>query len=164
VHHLERRLVVPRPLDQVFPFFAEPRNLARITPPWLGFRIATGGDLTMRRGLEISYRIRPLGIPQRWTSRISVWDPPRRFVDEQLRGPYRKWHHLHEFLEVTGGTEIRDEVTYELPFGPCGRVAHRLLVRRQLESIFHYRERVVRELLGVPAACRPIDVRERGTS
>lgn len=164
MYRLERSLFVPLPLNQVFPFFAEPRNLARITPPWLGFRVVTGGDLTMRQGLEISYRIHPLGIPQRWTSRISVWDPPRRFVDEQLRGPYRTWHHLHEFREVVGGTEIRDEVTYELPFGPLGRIAHRLMVRRQLESIFRYRERVVRELLGAPAEGPPADVQERGTS
>jgi ligand-binding SRPBCC domain-containing protein len=162
VYRLARSLFVPRPLDQVFPFFAEPRNLARITPPWLGFRIVTDGDLTMRQGLEISYRIHPLGIPQRWTSRISVWDPPQRFVDEQLRGPYRDWHHLHEFREVAGGTEIRDEVTYELPFGALGRIAHRLIVRRQLESIFDHRERVVRELLGASAAAPRADLQESG--
>lgn len=162
MYRLARSLFVPRPLDQVFPFFAEPRNLARITPPWLGFRIVTDGDLTMRQGLEISYRIHPLGIPQRWTSRISVWDPPQRFVDEQLRGPYRDWHHLHEFREVAGGTEIRDEVTYELPFGALGRIAHRLIVRRQLESIFDHRERVVRELLGASAAAPRADLQESG--
>ena len=162
MYRLARSLFVPRPLDQVFPFFAEPRNLARITPPWLGFRIVTDGDLTMRQGLEISYRIHPLGIPQRWTSRISVWDPPQRFVDEQLRGPYRDWHHLHEFREVAGGTEIRDEVTYELPFGVLGRIAHRLIVRRQLESIFDHRERVVRELLGASAAAPRADLQESG--
>jgi ligand-binding SRPBCC domain-containing protein len=162
VYRLARSLFVPRPLDQVFPFFAEPRNLARITPPWLGFRIVTDGDLTMRQGLEISYRIHPLGLPQRWTSRISVWDPPQRFVDEQLRGPYRDWHHLHEFREVAGGTEIRDEVTYELPFGALGRIAHRLIVRRQLESIFDHRERVVRELLGASAAAPRADLQESG--
>lgn len=146
-YRLERTQVVPRPPAEVFAFYADPNNLARITPRWLGFRILTPGA-QMREGLRIEYRIHPLGVPQRWVSEITVWDPPRRFVDEQRRGPYRTWHHLHEFRATAQGTEIRDRVTYELPFGPLGRLAHALLVRRQLESIFAYRERVVRELFG----------------
>lgn len=147
-HQLIRRQVLPLPLDQVFAFFAEPRNLARITPPWLGFRIVTPGELVMAPGLRIEYRVSPLLVPQRWVSEITRYDPPHRFVDEQRVGPYRKWHHLHEFEAVKGGTAIRDTITYALPFGPLGRLAHRLFVRRQLERIFAYRARVVgRELL-----------------
>lgn len=144
---LERVQVVPRSLSDVFAFYADPDNLARITPPWLGFRILTP-KTAMRAGLQIEYRIHPLGVPQRWVSEITVWEPPHRFVDEQRRGPYRRWHHLHEFRATAGGTEIRDRVTYELPLGPLGRLAHGLVVRRQLESIFAFRERAVRDLFG----------------
>lgn len=144
---LERVQVVPRSLSDVFAFYADPDNLARITPPWLGFRILTP-KTAMRAGLQIEYRIHPLGVPQRWVSEITVWEPPHRFVDEQRRGPYRRWHHLHEFRATAGGTEIRDRVTYELPLGPLGRLAHGLFVRHQLESIFAFRERAVRDLFG----------------
>jgi ligand-binding SRPBCC domain-containing protein len=92
--------------------------------------------------------VRPLGFPQRWTSEITEWDPPAKFVDEQRKGPYRSWHHEHTFRAVDGGTEIRDRVEYALPFGPLGRIAHAALVRRQLEAIFDHREEVVHELLG----------------
>lgn len=145
---LERTQTVPRPRDEVFPFYADPRNLARITPPWLGFRILSEDPLEMRAGLRIDYRIQPLWIPQRWTSEITVWDPPHRFVDEQRRGPYRRWHHEHTFRAVGDTTEIRDRVTYALPLGPLGRLAHALFVRRQLESIFTYRSAVIDDLFG----------------
>ena len=145
---LERRQTVPRTLDETFAFYADPRNLAVITPPWLGFRIASDGPLVMREGLRIDYRIRPLGVPQRWTSEITRYEPPHRFVDEQRRGPYAGWHHLHEFRAVPGGTEIRDVVTYSLPLGALGRLAHALLVRRQLQEIFDFRERRIGALLG----------------
>lgn len=166
VYTLERRQWVPQPLDETFGFYADPRNLARITPGWLGFRIigfeppsaempagggppvTAGQQPSMENGLLIHYSVRPLGFPQRWTSRISEWDPPHRFVDEQVRGPYRRWRHLHEFRAVRGGTELSDRVTYELPFGPLGRLAHLLLVRQQLESIFGFRERTIAELFG----------------
>ena len=144
---LERIQTVRRSLGEVFDFYANPENLARITPRWLGFRMLTPSS-EMRAGLRIEYRIHPLGVPQRWVSEITVWDPPHRFVDEQRRGPYRRWHHLHEFCAKAGGTEIRDRVTYELPFGPLGTLAHALVVRRQLSSILAYRERAVRELFG----------------
>jgi ligand-binding SRPBCC domain-containing protein len=102
----------------------------------------------MAPGLTIEYRVSPLFVPQRWVSEITVYEPPYRFVDEQRIGPYQKWHHLHEFEEVPGGTAIRDVVTYALPFGPLGSLAHALLVRRQLEGIFAYRSRVVEGLIG----------------
>ncbi len=147
-YRLERRQRVPRPIDEVFPFYADPRNLARLTPPWLEFRLVSAGELAIRPGLRIDYSIRALGVRRRWTSEITVWQPPVRFVDEQVRGPYRSWHHLHEFWQIRTGTEIRDVVTYRLPFGLLGRLAHALLVRRRLEEIFAYRERVVAELFG----------------
>ena len=148
VHVIEQVQVVPRTLEDVFPFFTAAENLARITPSWLGFRMVSEGPLVMRPGLRVEYRVRPLLVPQRWVSEITLWDPPRRFVDEQVHGPYRYWHHLHEFRAAPGGgTEIRDRVTYALPFGPLGALAHPL-VRRQLETIFAHRRRVVDERFG----------------
>ena len=88
------------------------------------FRMVSGEALSMRRGLRIHYRIRPLGVPQRWTSEITEYDPPYRFVDEQVRGPYRRWRHIHEFRPVGDATEIVDVVEYEMPFGWLGRLAH----------------------------------------
>jgi ligand-binding SRPBCC domain-containing protein len=143
---LERRQVVTAPLAAVFPFFAEPGNLARITPPWLAFRMVDPEGVTMRTGASIEYRIRPLLVPQRWVSEITEYDPPHGFVDEQRAGPYRSWRHEHRFRETADGTEISDRIEYALPLGPFGRLGHALFVRRQLESIFDYRGRVVREL------------------
>lgn len=152
---------MPTPIEQTFEFYADPRNLSRITPGWLGFRIldfepapgsppaGSAGAPPMAAGLRIHYSVRPLGVPQRWTSLIAEWDPPRAFVDEQVRGPYRSWRHRHEFRSVRGGTELVDRVEYALPFGPIGRLAHLLLVRRQLESIFDFRERTVAEMFGL---------------
>lgn len=146
-YQLVRSQVIPLPRDRVFPFFAEPRNLARITPPGLGFRIVSPGPLEMTAGLQIEYRVSPLWVPQRWVSEITLWHPPHRFVDEQRVGPYRRWHHLHEFVAVPEGTEVRDVVTYSLPFGFLGALAHRAFVRRQLEGIFAHRAQVVAVLV-----------------
>lgn len=146
-YRIERRQVVPRPPEETFAFYEQPRNLGRITPRWLKFRMVCGEALTMRRGLRIHYRIHPLGFPQRWTSEITEYDPPRRFVDEQVVGPYRRWRHIHEFRPVGNGTEIIDVVEYELPFGRLGRLAHALFVARQLRTIFDYRERIVAEMM-----------------
>jgi len=139
---------VARPLDAVFAFYAEPRNLARLTPSSLGFRLVRPPDPVMARGLTLTYRIRPMGIPMTWVSEITEYDPPHRFVDEQRRGPYAYWHHAHTFRAVDGGTEVADVVTYRLRFGPVGRVVHALLVRRQLEAIFAFREAAIRETFG----------------
>ncbi len=139
---------VARPLDTVFAFYAEPRNLARLTPPSLGFRLVDPSEPVMARGLRLTYRIRPLGIPMTWVSEITEYDPPHWFADEQRRGPYAYWHHEHTFRAVDGGTEVADEVTYGLPFGPVGRLVHALVVRRQLAAIFSFRETAVRETFG----------------
>ena len=112
VHRLSADLFIPRPREDVFAFFANPRNLHRITPPGLGFEYLTD-DAPMRAGLEIGYRIRPLfGIPISWLTRITEFYPPIGFRDVQVRGPYRSWEHVHRFEEVDGGTLVRDNVTY----------------------------------------------------
>lgn len=142
---LESGLWLPRGLDELFPFYADARNLERLTPPWLRFEVLTGGEIAMRVGTRIDYRLRVRGLPLRWRSEITAWEPPLRFVDEQRRGPYRYWRHEHTFEPRDGGTLVRDRVAYAVP---GGRLAHRLFVRRDIEKIFTYRTRVLRELFG----------------
>jgi ligand-binding SRPBCC domain-containing protein len=148
VHLLEREQLVPRPVDEVFAFFAQARNLERITPPWLGFEVLTSGSVEMRSGTLIEYRLRVHAVPVRWISRIEEWDSGRLFVDRQLRGPYRLWHHRHEFAACADGTVVRDRVRYALPLGRLGELAHAAFVRRDLERIFDFRRAAVAQLLG----------------
>ena len=139
-HILEREQLLARPPEAVFAFFGDALNLEAITPPWLGFRVVTPEPIEMAPGTLIEYRLRLHGVPIRWRTTIAVWDPPRRFVDVQLSGPYRMWHHTHDFEPAPGGgTLMRDAVRYALPFGPLGELAHRALVRRDLERIFDFR-------------------------
>ena len=146
-HRLTAELFIPRPRDVVFPFFAAPRNLHRITPPGLGFEYLT--DVApMAAGLEIGYRIRPLfGIPVGWLTRITEYDPPNGFVDIQLRGPYRRWEHRHAFEDIDGGTLVRDQVDYEVPVGPAGDLVNALVLRNELTAIFGYRTWAIGEAL-----------------
>lgn len=142
IYVLEREMLAPVSLQEAFRVFENPHNLARITPPWLAFRILTG-RIAMRPGLRIDYEIRWLGIPLRWKTLISEYEPPFFFVDEQTSGPYRFWRHRHTFRPTAEGTVVGDRVEYALPFGWIGRIAHRLVVRRQLERIFDYRHRAL---------------------
>lgn len=146
VHTLGADQLVPRPIDEVFAFFAEPENLGRLTPPGMRFEFLTD-DRRMRAGLAIDYRLRPvLGLPIRWRTVIDAYDPPRSFHDVQAQGPYRAWRHAHTFESVEGGTLVRDEVEYALPFGPLGEAAHRLAVRSQLAEIFRFRARAIESI------------------
>ena len=132
----------------MFAFFARPENLERITPGWLRFRITSPADAEITEGTELRYRLRIRGVPVTWISRIAVWEPPERFVDEQVRGPYRSWRHEHRF-EVTGqGTRVLDDVAYEVPPGvwPLDVVLDRLLVRPDVERIFAHRRARIEEL------------------
>jgi ligand-binding SRPBCC domain-containing protein len=148
VHLLERSQRVELPLERAFEFYGDARNLERITPPWLGFEVTTPGPLEMRAGALIDYRLKLHGVPVRWRTRIEVWEPPRRFVDVQVNGPYRLWEHTHAFEPVgDGAVLIRDRVRYALPLGPFGLLAHRLFVRRDVERIFDYRRAAVVEQL-----------------
>lgn len=142
-YRLEQLQLVPASRAEVFEFFSKAENLERLTPPFLRFAILTPLPIEMKRGQLIEYRIGLGGLPMKWLTEISDWTPPERFVDEQLRGPYRYWHHTHEFREVSGGTEMRDVVEYELPLGPLGQVAHGVLVQRLLQRIFSYRRTAV---------------------
>jgi ligand-binding SRPBCC domain-containing protein len=151
VHLLERQQRIERPLEHVFAFYGDARNLERITPPWLGFEVTTPGPIEMGVGALIEYRLRLHRVPVRWRTRIEAWEPPRRFVDAQVKGPYSLWEHTHEFEEDgSGATIIRDRVRYAIPFGPLGALTERVLVRRDLRQIFDYRrDAVARELARV---------------
>ena len=137
--------------EEVFPFFADAANLEAITPPWLHFGIVSPQPIDMREGALIEYRLRLRGIPLRWHTRIDVWEPGVRFVDRQLSGPYRLWHHTHEF-EADGPdrTVMRDVVRYALPAWPLGELAAPL-VRRDLREIFDFRSHAVERLLDAAA-------------
>lgn len=142
---LDRSIWVPQQLSQVFPFFAEAKNLEQLTPDWLRFEILSDLPIEMQRGTLIDYRIRLYGIPMRWRTLISSWEPPFRFVDEQILGPYSQWWHEHTFEERDGGTLLRDHVRYRAPLGV---LSHPLMVRRQLRRIFDYRTEVIQRLFG----------------
>lgn len=139
---------LPVPRERAFGFFADAFQLEAITPPWLRFQVLTPPPIDMRAGALIDYRLRVHGLPVKWRTEISVWEPPVRFVDRQLSGPYRLWVHEHTFEERDGGTLVRDEVTYRVPYGRVvGGLAHWLTVRRDLEAIFRYRREALERLI-----------------
>jgi ligand-binding SRPBCC domain-containing protein len=137
--HLESDLWLPRPLDEVFAFFADAANLEALTPPWLHFRIRTPKPIAMRPGTLIDYSIRVHGIPISWQSEISVWEPPHRFVDIQRRGPYRRWEHTHGFAAAQGGTRVTDSVEFDVPFA----FAAGWFVKRDVARIFAFRRQAL---------------------
>jgi ligand-binding SRPBCC domain-containing protein len=148
IHTLEREQELPGTPAEVFGLFADARNLEAITPPLLRFEVITPGEVTMRVGTLIAYRLHLHGVPISWLTSIQDWDPPHRFIDQQVSGPFALWHHTHElFPSGTDGTLMRDTVRYAIGYGPLGELAHRVLVRRDLETIFDFRARKVEELL-----------------
>jgi ligand-binding SRPBCC domain-containing protein len=153
-HVLECEMSVPVSVQEAFQFFEDPHNLSRITPPSLDFRIVTPEPIEMRKGAEIDYRIRLLGIPVAWKTIITEYEPPFFFVDEQARGPYRYWRHRHSFRPTEVGTVVGDRVEYALPLGWIGQAVHRLAVRRELRRIFAYRQAALKDLLRGAALMR----------
>jgi ligand-binding SRPBCC domain-containing protein len=152
-YRLHRRQLVGASLSEVFAFFTDPINLEAITPPWLGFKVLQSTDGEVRLGTRISYRLRLHGIPLRWESRIAEYVKGELFADEMLSGPYHRWYHRHLFRPVPGGVEVEDIVTYSLPLGPLGRLAHALFVLRELQAIFAYRgHRIAQIFLSRPAS------------
>ncbi len=154
-HTLRREQWIPRPLNEVFAFFSDARNLEEITPPWLGFRILTPLPIRIATFTKLRYRLSLHGLPVSWTTEIQEWDPPFRFIDVQVSGPYRLWHHTHRFEAHDGGTRMTDVVRYRLPFGMIGRAVHALKVRRDVEQIFDYRFERIGELFAVAAVEEP---------
>jgi len=143
---LHSLIVVPQPIDAVFEFFADAGNLDVLTPDWLHFRILTPKPIEMRPGAEIDYRLKLRGVPISWRSLISAWEPPHRFVDEQVRGPYRKWVHEHVFKTVPEGTLVEDRVEYGVWGGP---IVNSVLVEPDLDRIFEYRRAQLAEHFAV---------------
>jgi ligand-binding SRPBCC domain-containing protein len=145
---LEREERIAAPLDTVFAFFEDPRNLGELTPPGMSFNITDVENLPMQAGTSIRYTITPNGVPMAWLTEIVEYEPGRGFVDLQVAGPYRYWRHRHTFGADGDSTIMRDRVEYQMPFGPLGRLAQALVVARQLDAIFDYRTEAVRRLFG----------------
>lgn len=142
-HRVQSSVLLDAPIDEVFDFFRQAENLGVMTPPDMKFDILTPTPIQMRAGTEIAYRISVGRVPMRWFTSIELWEPPSRFADAQMRGPYAGWFHEHRFERVGERTKMTDRVWYRLPLGPVGRLVHRLFVRRQLERIFEYRVRAI---------------------
>ncbi|UCC31493.1 MAG: SRPBCC family protein [Phycisphaerales bacterium] len=142
-YRLETAVWLPREIGEVFAFFSDARNLNLITPEWIRFQIKTPMPVMMRPGLLLDYGLQLRGVPVRWQSEITVWDPPHRFVDEQRKGPYRRWIHEHLLQEKDSGTQVIDRVDYVVP---GGRLVHRLFVKGDVTSIFRYRRRRLMEI------------------
>jgi ligand-binding SRPBCC domain-containing protein len=149
VFTLTREQVLPGSPDEVFAFFADARNLEAITPPLLRFAVVTPGEIPMQVGTLIQYRLTLRGIGVNWLTSIQEWDPPWRFVDVQVRGPYALWHHTHDFAATPDGksTIMRDTVRYAIGFGPLGAIAARAFVHRDVASIFDFRRDAVVDAL-----------------
>ena len=148
IFHLTTEQKIEKSQDELFNFFSDAYNLAEITPPWLDFHVLTPAPIEMKVGTRINYRLKLRGIPVRWQSEITVWNPPHHFVDEQRRGPYRHWIHTHTFVAVPGGTLVRDEVEYAV-FG--NRLVQKFLVAPDLEKLFAYRSAKLQELSALPS-------------
>jgi len=145
---LEREQRLHGTPEEVFEFFADAHNLEALTPPLLRFRLVTPAPIAMGKGALIRYRLRVHRIPISWLTEIKEWEPPHRFVDQQITGPYALWHHTHTFEALPGGgTLMRDVVRYRVGFGPLGALATRLLVRRDVEAIFDFRAQRIPALL-----------------
>jgi ligand-binding SRPBCC domain-containing protein len=147
VHELTREHWVPAPIERAFEFFSDAFKLELVTPPNLRFHMLTPGPIEVAEGTLLEYRLRVHGVPIRWRSVIETWEPPSRFVDRQLKGPYKLWLHTHTFEARDGGTVVGDVVRYALPLGPIGELVNRLVVRRDLENIFDYRHEAISRLL-----------------
>ncbi|MBM3803370.1 MAG: SRPBCC family protein [Acidimicrobiia bacterium] len=145
---LRREQVLPLPVARVFSFFARVSNLETITPPWLSFRVLSKPIPECSSGITVDYWLRWRGLPIRWRTQITTWDPPRQFQDVQLAGPYRHWEHTHFFEAIGQETRMTDVLRYSLPFGALGKLVHWLVVARDLEAIFDYRAKLVASLLG----------------
>lgn len=137
---------LPLRIDGVFLFFRQAENLQRITPPELDFRILTPLPIPIGLGTTVDYQLHLFRIPFRWRSEITVWDPPRCFVDAQVFGPYKLWEHTHLFSSDDNGTIIEDRVIYQLPYWPLGEIAYPL-VHLQLKRIFSYRQQTISDIL-----------------
>ncbi len=152
-YRLTAEMTIPLPRTAVFDFFSDAMQLEKITPPWLNFSVLTPPPIDMREGVLLDYQLYLHRVPIKWRTEIAVWEPPFRFVDQQLRGPYKRWYHEHTFEEVDGQTICRDNVHY-IPRG--GKLIHKWFVRPDLEKIFHYRQQKLASIFNQVAAQHPL--------
>lgn len=147
MYQLKRTQFIKADIQTCWEFFSSPKNLKLITPPYMGFEVKVDLPEKMYEGLMIEYTVRPLfGIPISWITEIKTVKENEFFVDEQRKGPYTIWHHEHHFKQVEGGVEMTDIVSYVIPLGILGKIAHPIIVRKKLEEIFAYRFQKVEEI------------------
>ncbi|MEJ2194049.1 MAG: SRPBCC family protein [Ignavibacteriaceae bacterium] len=145
--HIKSKQILPMTLDNAWNFFSDPRNLSKITPPWLNLKITSDISDKMYAGMIITYKVYPfLAIPSNWVTEITQMKEREFFIDEQRFGPYKFWHHQHHFKEINEGIEMTDIVNYALPLDPLSRPLNRLIVRKKIEEIFEFREVVLKKL------------------
>jgi ligand-binding SRPBCC domain-containing protein len=150
MHTLKTTLFLPITVEEAWDFFSNPSNLKTITPSHMGFDILSDVPEKVYEGLIIKYKVKPLlGIPMKWMTEIAEVKEPSYFVDNQLSGPYKVWHHRHEFKAVEGGVEMNDEVNYVLPLGFIGRFMHTIFIKKEVEKIFIHRKKVLEEMFPV---------------
>lgn len=145
---LEVQQRIPRPIDEVFPFFCDEKNLEQLTPPNLNFKVLKKDTPTVRAGTIIDYRLSLYGIPFGWRTLIESWEPGKSFVDTQLKGPYKKWHHTHTFITSNGGTLMTDRIVYCLPMGALGDLVAGNFVDKEVKGIFEFRKKEVERIFG----------------
>ncbi|HTY53555.1 MAG TPA: SRPBCC family protein [Candidatus Binataceae bacterium] len=156
LYHFERSQIIAIPRAETFAFFANPKHLEAITPEFVHFKFLRPPPSELHGGSVISYRIRILGVPIRWQSVIESWEPPARFVDLQVKGPYSYWRHVHEFEDVgEHRTRSNDRIDFALPMGPLGKIAHKLFVARMLNQIFDFRAERLSAIVGAATPANP---------
>ena len=146
-YEFKKKQFIDLPINIVFHYFSNPVNLQKITPKYLNFKIKNGPPLEMKKGQIFKYQLRVRGIPINWTSLISSYHPPYSFIDEQIKGPYSSWYHNHTFKEENGGTTIMDEVKYSLPLGFIGKIINSIWIKKDLDAIFKYRQKIIEKTL-----------------
>ena len=143
MHEFRTELVVPKPIEEVFEYFNQPANLVKLMPSFMAFKLLTPEPLIMKDGAVFDYQVKVFGIPNRWTTYISDYQPPHRFADIQLKGPNSYWHHVHQFESVDGGTKVTDHIHYLLPLGILGVIANYLVMTPIIKALFAHRLKVV---------------------
>ena len=144
--HFSTQCWIPAKRKDVFTFFCNPKNLERMTPPWLHFKMTNQTTSEVGKDTEFTYKLKIHGVPIRWTSRIESWQPESEFSDIQLSGPYSKWFHMHRFKDQDGGTLMLDDVTYQPPGGWLGKILAGPFIRRDIKTIFEFRERTIKQV------------------
>ena len=146
IYQIKSKQVLLITLDDSWNFFSDPRNLSKITPPWLNLKITSDLPDKMYQGMIITYKVYPfLGIPSNWVTEITQMKEMEFFIDEQRFGPYKFWHHQHHFNEIDEGIEMTDIVNYALPLDPLSKPLNKLIVKKKIEKIFEFREEVLKK-------------------